>query len=598
MAAESVKIARSERPTASGAAPTPLEKPGLSVDASGFSDAPVRKDTLGFDLYTDGITAFLVDEKTTPPLTMSVEGEWGSGKSSLMLQVEEKLKAEIGKRGLRNYSVISFNAWQNDKAESLWAAFALSFLEQLKMSLPLHRRLIAQALLTWRRFDWDKGFWAAFKVVAFVVAVVGLATWTLLKAKQGISNLAQGHLLGYKLNPVDPATQAGIVGIVAALFAALAGAVPYVRKFLGNPFTKELAKYAASPDYKSHVNFIGTFQKDFARIVHSYVGEKGRVYIFVDDLDRCDVPGAVSVAYALNMLMAACGDNLVFVVGLDRDIVAAGITAKYSRILPYLETDRSSTSAKRDVSDYGHAFLEKFIQVPFKVPRATQSAVHGWLAKLGSSQAGGVVAPETGVSEGAVNFVVRIGPENAEFRAIVEDFAALLDFNPRKIKVFTNILRLRMVLAYEVGLFDDRISWSQFAFFTAITTHWPKMISDLSRDPKLLGRLYRHEDGEATDDLVAFWSRKPMLMAYIRGRGPDISELDVEPLLVVLPRRYKAQPAEDPFTDFRPRPGDSAHAYGEMTQADDAEEHERDEPAATTAKKTRARKRGYSAAEA
>lgn len=120
-------------PPPSDPSPSP-DKPGLSVDASGFSDAPVRNDSLGFDVYANGIAAFLVDEKTEPPLTMSVEGEWGSGKSSLMLQVQDKLRAEIKKRRRWNYSVISFNAWQNDKAESLWAAFALSFLQQLKIT--------------------------------------------------------------------------------------------------------------------------------------------------------------------------------------------------------------------------------------------------------------------------------------------------------------------------------------------------------------------------------------------------------------------------------------------------------------------------------
>lgn len=122
------------------------------------------------------------------------------------------------------------------------------------------------------------------------MAVVGLATWTLLTASHVFSNINVSDvfapikgglgffshkLFGPQVKTGEPATKAGIIGFAAALFAAIAGAVPQVRKILGNPFTKELAKYAASPDYRSHVNFLGTFQKDFARIVQSYVGKRG-----------------------------------------------------------------------------------------------------------------------------------------------------------------------------------------------------------------------------------------------------------------------------------------------------------------------------------
>ena len=66
----------------SGPSAAPV-RPSLVVDASGFSEGSVSKDTLGFDVYADGIAAFLIDAKTRPPLTMSVEGEWrGCGRRS------------------------------------------------------------------------------------------------------------------------------------------------------------------------------------------------------------------------------------------------------------------------------------------------------------------------------------------------------------------------------------------------------------------------------------------------------------------------------------------------------------------------------------
>jgi hypothetical protein len=52
---------------------------------------------------------------------------------------------------------------------------------------------------------------------------------------------------------------------------------------------KQLKKYIASPGYSEHADFVETFHEDFARVVRAYAGQR-RVFVFIDDLDRCDVP--------------------------------------------------------------------------------------------------------------------------------------------------------------------------------------------------------------------------------------------------------------------------------------------------------------------
>jgi hypothetical protein len=512
----------------------------LVVDASGYSDAPAKVDSLGFETYADAIAAFLLAENTRPPLTMSVEGEWGSGKSSLMLLVERKITEEL-KRKRQNHRVIRFNAW-HDKADSLWAAFALGFIQQLSDALPLHRRLWAKLKLKWRRFDWDEGVFHVAKALCAAVTLIALVLWALIGKEHGVFKL-----LGLEGN--DAAVRAGQIGIFAAIATAIASAMPHIKHWFGNPFTQELAKFAASPDYKGHVGFLSKFQQDFSRVIKTYVGDTGRIYVFVDDIDRCEVPVAVNVAHALNMLLASCGDNLIFILGLDRDIVAAGITAKYAQILPYLSDNVTGRMQRRWGSGYGHAFLEKFIQVPFKLPRPNAEAIAGWLNKMSTQQPAS--RSEEGVSEGVRRFVVEIGTDASRFMQLVQEFAPLLDFNPRKIKVFTNILRLRMCIAYETGLFETDLKWEQFAFFTAITTHWPEMIGDLVRNPKLLSRLYNTSTAD-TDD-VTYWRSKTTLMEFIRSGRADLSSLDVEPLLAIMPRRFRIdEPIIDPVGGSNP----------------------------------------------
>src|SRR6266496_5606681 len=90
----------------------------VSVSPNSVSDQPATKDALGFEPYVNAVGAFLMHKETLPPLTLSVEGSWGSGKSSFMLQLEKYIKSKGAK-------TVWLNAWRHDKEEDLWAGFAL-----------------------------------------------------------------------------------------------------------------------------------------------------------------------------------------------------------------------------------------------------------------------------------------------------------------------------------------------------------------------------------------------------------------------------------------------------------------------------------------
>jgi hypothetical protein len=115
-----------------------------------ISDQPAGKDSLGLTPYVIAMTEFLTHPDTKPPLTISIEGEWGSGKSSFMEQLEEQIKVkskEVRKQELqkvrKNLKIDSdlseiwkflqlrfgqetqtvwFNAWRHEKAADLLQA--------------------------------------------------------------------------------------------------------------------------------------------------------------------------------------------------------------------------------------------------------------------------------------------------------------------------------------------------------------------------------------------------------------------------------------------------------------------------------------------
>ena len=89
-----------------------------AIEAMGTSDAPVNEfalDRLQFGPLARGISRFLRNTNTRPPLTLTISGDWGSGKSTLM----ELVSADLRGYGIRP---VWFNAWHHQQEEQLLAA--------------------------------------------------------------------------------------------------------------------------------------------------------------------------------------------------------------------------------------------------------------------------------------------------------------------------------------------------------------------------------------------------------------------------------------------------------------------------------------------
>src|SRR6266446_7867283 len=73
---------------------------------------------------------FLDNPGTAPPVVLSVNGPWGSGKSSVM----KMLSGELKKTG--RFRIVWFNAWQYHREEQILAAFLQSIARQLSDDWP------------------------------------------------------------------------------------------------------------------------------------------------------------------------------------------------------------------------------------------------------------------------------------------------------------------------------------------------------------------------------------------------------------------------------------------------------------------------------
>lgn len=557
-----------------------------------MGDQPAQDDALGFEPYVKAMADFLTNPLTIPPLTISIEGDWGTGKSSFMTQLEQLLLE-------RGSLTIRFNAWRHDKHEELWAAFALELIRQISARQRFWRRWMANLELRCKRFDLAEGWLDFARATAIwfcmIVAAISLPILLVFKGSDWLRWLSgvisDGSIIG------QLTTWSVALGGAGALAVAFASLFLKLRSVLGNPVAIDLRKYLRSPKYEDRVAFIEDFHRDLERIVRSYAGTR-KVVVFVDDLDRCEVPKAAELMQAIN-LMIANDPQLIFVVGMDREKIAAGIAVKQEKLIPFVTNsldERDATSLEAALY-YGYRFIEKFIQVPFTVPVATVDDVQRFFQRLNSCspEAGAEVKWWRGITQRffankRVPLEARVGSVgaprvredtqqrqqrlklitgNAETEAvqqIVLMAAELLEKNPRRIKQFINLFRLRAHIANETGLFDvmtgaeppETVTLEQLGKFVAITQMHPRLLVDLENDSRLLSKLQRIAEGDTLPPgarkSLEFWANNPKLIAFLRfgvidgpTEDPDrftLAKLDVNKLLAISPRVHRPSSTE------------------------------------------------------
>ena len=537
----------------SGASPpAPPSTTEVGVAAIGVADAAAEQDELGFKPYVDAVAAFLTHPQTPEPLTMSIEGPWGSGKSSFMRLLEIVLM----KSGYRS---IRFNAWRHEKAEELWAAFALHFIESIKPKSRLARWRADLALAS-KQFDLSRG-WADLVRVAAWFTALAVATITVffvagtLSPTQIVSMFDPKNALHESLRRwMGPA-----LGVSGA-FVAFGGLLTLWRQFfqhVKSPLEIDLRKYLRRPDYDGKLAFIERFQKDLEEAMSVYIADRKKVFVFIDDLDRAELPQAAELMRAINLMLAEKGP-VVFIIGMDREKVAAAFAVKHEKLLSYLVTEAPRKMGEAEVSDslqgifFGYGFIEKFIQIPFGIPEPTASNLDQFLRSLRPKKAavakqqksagtGGARASTTSSSSAGPapdatppavvhEYIRRLDEESDHVADLVKLIAPALGNNPRRIKQFVNVFRLRMLIAEATGLFDapagtpaaNRITLGKLAKFVALELRWPLLLAHLDAEPRLLLTLEQIANGLPADQKdrtfrVAYWLGKPELMMLLRA---------------------------------------------------------------------------------
>ncbi len=92
----------------------------------------------------------LVNEKSDEPLTVGVHGDWGAGKSSVLMMVEEAFAKKD------RVLCVRFNGWLFQGFEDAKAVLIETIVEELLRSRSTSTKVIDQAKKVLRRVDWMK----------------------------------------------------------------------------------------------------------------------------------------------------------------------------------------------------------------------------------------------------------------------------------------------------------------------------------------------------------------------------------------------------------------------------------------------------------
>jgi hypothetical protein len=454
---------------------TVVETPAPTVETAvdWAADAPARQDYLNRKCLADVLASRLREVRREDPTTsflLHLDGAWGTGKSSLLNFLDERLADE--------FTVVRFDAWRQSRITPPWWAL----LSATRRGITEGRGLFSSGWLrigeTYARTR-RSGATYLLAVILLLIGV-GVTAMLVLPGGEPLANLA------------GKATT-----LVAAVATLWAGALVASRLLLWDSArgARLFEQSTANPmdDVAAHFGWL---------LDHS----AKPVLFFVDDLDRCPAPYVVELLDAIQTLVrdAPGAKAAYFVVAAD----GAWLRTSYESAYRSFETCVSTLGLP-----LGYLFLDKLFQLTVPVPVATPRARSAYLDRLlhvADEQtdertrqevrtAQEVIARDGGDEARILRIVREASPAAREVlvadaaRALaapqtrartehaLRKFLPLLHSNPRNVKKFLNTYSmLRSVRVLE----NNTVSSDVLALWTIIRVRWPAMADHLEAHPE------------------------------------------------------------------------------------------------------------------
>jgi photosystem II stability/assembly factor-like uncharacterized protein len=333
-----------------------LQTGAAAIAASDAPASSINQDRLDFAPLARGISRFLRNAETHPPLTLAITGEWGSGKSSLMGQVCDDLKA-------KDWRPVWFNAWHHQNEEQLLAALLVAVRDagvpQLLSSHGIGFRLrLLHIRARQRVFATLLSIMTLSLIAALVVLHPDASQWegfmslfSALQGKDGVPNFAA-------LQSALPIL--GTIGVLIAVARAM-------RAFGVDPavlLSSTMARFRLK-EASAQTSFRMRFAEQFGEVTEALAHP---MVIVIDDLDRCEPDTVLDVMEAVNFLTSSGKCFVIF--GMATQRVQAALALSFKEIASELvQFDGAGADERKRRQDYARDYLEKLINIEVLVPR-------------------------------------------------------------------------------------------------------------------------------------------------------------------------------------------------------------------------------------
>jgi hypothetical protein len=393
-----------------------------------LSDNETKIDLLNNEAIAKTIVT-LLREKPELPVTVGVHGDWGAGKSSVLEMIEASLNAQEGVLCLK------FNGWRFQGFEDAKIALIEGIVTGLIEKRPLLTKATDAVRNILHRIDLLK---AAKKTGGLALtAYAGLHGL-------GASALAIPVLLNSLEGWVTDPTKLTKENVESALSGA-----------------KDILK--PGTEGKNVPEEIAGFRKAFDELLEK--AGINQLVVLIDDLDRCLPDTAIETLEAVRLFLFT--SRTAFVVAADEAMIEYAVRKHFP--------DLPDTTGPQT---YARNYLEKLIQVPFRIPALGETETRIYVTLLFVGAELGEDAPEfakliaaarerlkrpwKGAALDAATVKTALGTkaDRAQNALILSAqigpiLAGGTKGNPRQIKRFLNTLLLRQSSASARGFGDD-----------------------------------------------------------------------------------------------------------------------------------------------
>lgn len=500
-----------------------------------LSDQETKVDLLNTEAIARTIVR-LIEETVDSAVTIGVHGDWGAGKSSVLEMVE----AAYPDGG--DILCLKFSGWQFQGFEDAKIALIEGVVNGL----------IEKRSLTTKAAEEVKRILKSVDVLKVAKKGVGIA----VTALTGIPVLGLEEIFGsvverIKTTVTDKDSREGLL------------------KELGD-LKKEKVAESASRNVPAEI-------KEFRKAYKGLIEKAGirRLVVLIDDLDRCLPQTAIETLEAIRLFVM--WDKTAFIVGADEGMIEVAVRDHFKN---FPEIDTTSNS-KETAQNYTRSYLEKLLQVPFRIPSLgeTETRIYVTLLLLGRAlgedtdefakllvlgrAALGKPWEGKGIDRDAIKTAVGLRFDDVTDTINLADrvspvLAAGTKGNPRQIKRFLNALALRLAVAHERG-FGDAIEKAHLAKIMLAEMFLPQSVfehmatmaasSDDGLCPEIAtiekvaaGRETSVKGGkdEAAADpvnpVIDDWKTRPEVLRWAKVQ-PELGAVSLKPYLFVIKDR-------------------------------------------------------------